>query len=348
MKLLSVTLILSGCLLTLSGASPSLGIFEGKGDIGEVLHTGSAEYNASSKTYTLTGSGENMWFAKDDFQFVWKKVSDKDISIAADIALLGQGGNNHRKAVLMIRQSLDADSAYADAARHGDGLTSLQFRDEKGAVTHEVESNVSGPGRLRLEKRGDLFYLWVGNPGQELQFAGCSARVPLKAPFYTGIGVWAHYKDAIEKAVFSNVELGTSFSHSPARYSTLETIAVASTDARVTYVTQEVIDSPSWSADGDFLLFRNSGQPQRISLKGGTPEASPVPMDAGKPPHLSPDGKQSAILVGSHPSALLTVIDTASKSKRVIAKLPAGGTIAVNPWSPDGKRITFISYQWLR
>jgi hypothetical protein len=35
----------------------------------------------------------------------------------------------------MIRQSLDADSVYADVALHGSGLTSLQFRDEKGNVT---------------------------------------------------------------------------------------------------------------------------------------------------------------------------------------------------------------------
>jgi Tol biopolymer transport system component len=116
----------------------------------------------------------------------------------------------------------------------------------------------------------------------------------------------------------------------------------------VTYVTQEVIDSPAWSAGGDFLIFRNSGQPQRIPVKGGTPESSAARPDTGKTPHVSPDGKQGATLAGSHPNTLLTVTDTANKSKRVIAKLPAGGTIGVNPWSPDGKRLTFISYQWLQ
>jgi hypothetical protein len=34
----------------------------------------------------------------------------------------------HRKAALMIRQSLDPGAAYADVALHGDGLTSLQSR----------------------------------------------------------------------------------------------------------------------------------------------------------------------------------------------------------------------------
>ena len=67
----------------------------------------------------------------------------------------------HRKACLVIRQSLDSDAPYADAATHGDGLTSLQWRDAKGAVTHEVQSSVVAPRasprrearRLRLDVR---------------------------------------------------------------------------------------------------------------------------------------------------------------------------------------------------
>src|SRR5207244_2795297 len=101
--------------------------FEGHGDVGNVLHAGSVEYDAAKRSYTIAGSGENMWFASDAFQFVWTKVSG-DATLTADISFLGKGVNEHRKAVLMIRQSLDADSPYADAALHGSGLTSLQYR----------------------------------------------------------------------------------------------------------------------------------------------------------------------------------------------------------------------------
>ena len=75
----------------------------------------------------------------------WKKASG-DLALAADVAFVGAGKDPHRKACLMIRQSLDADSAYVDVALHGDGLTSLQFREAKGAATHEVQANVSAPG----------------------------------------------------------------------------------------------------------------------------------------------------------------------------------------------------------
>ena len=121
-----------------------LGVFENHQDVGTVLHAGSAEYDATTGAYTLAGSGENMWFTTDDFQFVWKKASG-DAALTADISFLSQGGNPHRKAVLMIRQSLAADSAYADVALHGNGLASLQFRDQKGATTREVQSSSSAP-----------------------------------------------------------------------------------------------------------------------------------------------------------------------------------------------------------
>ena len=86
----------------------------------------------NAKNYTVTGSGNNMWMTGDEFQFAWKKMSG-DISITANITFYGLGGNAHRKAVLMIRQSLDGDSVYVDAALHGNGLTALQYREEKGA-----------------------------------------------------------------------------------------------------------------------------------------------------------------------------------------------------------------------
>ncbi len=152
-------LIFSGGIDPLSAqetAASALGAFESHGDVGKVLHPGSVEYDAAKKSYTIAGSGENMWFGADAFQFLWQKMSG-DATLTADIAFLGSGGNRHRKAVLMIRQSLDTDSVYADIALHGDGLTALQFRDEKGALTQEVQSLISAPKRLRIEKHGAYF-----------------------------------------------------------------------------------------------------------------------------------------------------------------------------------------------
>src|SRR6266853_1594805 len=152
-----------------------IGLFEGHADIGSVLHGGSVEFEPYTHSYTIAGSGENLWAAADAFQFVWKKVSG-DVTLSADISFPEKGGDPHKKAVLMIRQSLHADSAYADAALHGNGLTSLQARDEKGVATHEVQSNVTGPKRLRIEKRGNYVYMSVAGEGEDLHFAGGSMQ----------------------------------------------------------------------------------------------------------------------------------------------------------------------------
>ena len=152
--------LLPGALIAFGQTHAPVGIFESHEDVGTVLHPGTTSYDATKRSYTVTGSGENMWFGMDDFQYAWKKMSG-DVAISADIAFVGEKGNNHRKAVLMIRQSLSGSSPAVDIARHGDGLTSLQFRDAAGADDHEVQSNVTGPKRVRLEKRGNYFYAFV-------------------------------------------------------------------------------------------------------------------------------------------------------------------------------------------
>jgi TolB protein len=397
-KRLLFVLLLAGILRAQNAPPASLGIFEGHIDLGTVLHQGSAVFDAASKSYKLSGSGENMWLARDDFQFVWKKVTG-DLSLAATIELLGSGGDNHRKAVLMIRQSLDSDSPYADAALHGNGLTSLQFRETKGAPTHEIEATISGPKRLSIEKRGDRFYLFVSpDAGTPMSFAGGSAKVSLSPPFYVGIGVCAHNKDSVQQAAFTDVELKAGAPQTVERFSTVQTVAVASTDARVAFVTHDALDSPNWSPDGTAILFNNAGKLLQIPAEGGSPQPAEgdLPDSYGQErspdgrylylsstrsgttqiwrtgadgsnaeqlthddqnnasPHLSPDGQQLLFLsYPSHDAVLvantdvsLSVLTVADRKVRIVAKFTAGpGSISAHPWSPDGKRVTFISYQ---
>jgi hypothetical protein len=272
-----------------------------------VLHPGSVAFDAATRSYNVAGSGENMWFTRDAFHYAWKKASG-DLALTADVSLVGEGKEPHRKACLMIRQGLDADAAYVDVALHGDGLTSLQFREAKGAPTHEVQANVSAPTRLRLEKRGQYVRLYLAGKGEDPRFSGAAVRLPFEEPFYVGLGVCAHNKDVTEKAVFSNVDLSTSFpasSRPPVLYSTLETQAIASTDRRVVYVTPARIEAPNWLRDGKALIYNSGGRIHRIPVAGGKPEvidtgfATRCNNDHG----VSPDGTQLVITSTSTPSA---------------------------------------------
>ena len=57
------------------GNSGPVGLFEAHGDVGEVRHGGLATVDAAAKAYTVSGSGENMWFGKDAFHYAWRQVS---------------------------------------------------------------------------------------------------------------------------------------------------------------------------------------------------------------------------------------------------------------------------------
>ena len=141
--------------------------------------------------------------------------------------------NPHRKACLVMRQTLDSDSVYADAASHGDGLTSLQWRDTKGGV--DARGAIE---RGRAEAAAD----------REARQATCRCRSPVRArncarpaerrassftgDFYVGLGVSAHDIGRIETAAFSNVAIGDAAADAgtgrPLLVNTLETISVQS------------------------------------------------------------------------------------------------------------------------
>src|SRR5581483_10086548 len=340
----SWSVMASICLVAFSCGAQTvqpLGMFEGHNDVGTVLHPGSVEFDAAKQTYTISGSGENMWFAADAFQFVWKKMSG-DVTLTADISFLTKTGNPHKKAALMVRQSLDADSVYADVAVHASGLTSLQFRDEKGAITREVQSNQSAPKRLRIARRGDYIYMSLGD---DLQPAGGWLRIPLRGPFYVGLGVCSHDKDALETAVFSNVELNqpAMAKGESVLYSTLETVAVASADRRVAYLAKGRFEALNWSRDGSYFLFNRDGHIEKLPISSEQPSvidtgfANRCNNDHG----ISPDGTQLAISdnsQGDKESMVYLLPVGGGTPRRMTEKSPSYW----HGWSPDGKTLAFV------
>jgi TolB protein len=309
-----------------------MGLFTASLDIGGVGAAGSASFDGAA--YTVAGSGYNMWFATDAFHFLWTKV-EGDLSLAADIAFVGAGADPHRKACLVIRQSLDADSVYADIAVHGDGLTSLQYRDAAGAITQEVQSNATAPTRVAIERRGKYVSATVdGAP------SGGSVRLELTEPFYLGLAVCSHLRDVAEEAVFSNVSIAP-VAAGENLVSTLETIAIASTDRRTVRVFDRHIEAPNWTAD-DQLVYNSGGRLYTIPATGGevTPIDSAFADRCNNDHGLSPDGTLVAISDQSQ-----------GDGKSIIYTLPIGGgtptRITENSpsywhgWSPDGSTIAF-------
>ncbi len=340
LALLIFILFLTSCR---SGKGP--GIFEGNVDIGNVGHSGSVKFDPSDSTYKVSGSGTNMWLNRDELHFVWKKMSG-DISLAADIEWVGEGVDPHRKACLIIRQGLDTSSVYVDAALHGDGLASLQYREQPGGRTREVQANVSSPGRIRIEKSGDCFSMSLAKEGEPFESSGCTFNLLFPEPFYIGLGVCAHNNSVVETAVFSNVILERIVQKPDSMKrieSTLETIDIESFDRRVVMNMSDRIEAPNWSPDGNYLIYNSSGRLFRIPVNGGVPQmistgfAERINNDHG----ISPDGTR------------LTISDQTETGKSLIYTLPIEGGVPEmvttqgpsywHGWSPDGKTLTYCA-----
>ncbi len=324
----------------------SFGVFEGQGDIGVVGVPGSVAYDAEKGRYLVTGGGENMWFDRDALHFVWKKMTG-DMSLAADIEWVGARGNAHRKACLLIRQSLDPNAAYVDAVIHGDGLTSLQYRAEQGGLTREIQSNVTAPHRIRIEKQGDFVSMSIAGEGEPLRASGATFKVRFTEPFFVGLGVCAHDNSVSEQAEFSNVQIESSRTITkgePLLESTLEIVPIASGDRRVVYHTRGHLEAPNWSRDGKTLLFNSQGRLYRIPVTGGQPKLidTGFAIRCNNDHGFSPDGTELAISDQSQGDgqSLIYIVPADGGTPRRVTSL---GPSYWHGWSPDGKTLAYCA-----
>lgn len=314
-----------------------IGIFTGHGDIGKpsTIGPGSATYDAATGVYTVTGGGENIWGTADHFHYVWIKVSG-DITLEATVELVGASREPHRKACLVLRQSLESDAPYVAAARHGDGLASLQWRETAGDVTHEIQSNIVGPSRVRIVKRGDYVAMYVdGRP------AGGATKVHLSGEYYVGLAVTAHDGSRLETARFSHVALGKpATAKRSTLISTLETISLASKDRRVAYVVVQPqrIEAPNWFPDDTRTMYFNS-KGHFFKLR----DDALKPVDLGSLHHINNahgvtrDGRTWAFSdqSGNLPSLIYVVSDGTPR------RVTGAGPSYFHGWSPDGQTLVY-------
>ena len=203
-------LVLLVTLLAASGlATPaqtgSLGQFDGHADVGAPAIAGTATYDAGSSEYTIAASGVNMWGPRDEFHFVWKLITG-DFTIQARVELVGKGVNAHRKAGLMVRSNQDADAAYVDGVVHGDGLTSLQFRRAKGAITEEQRVTTAGAEIVKLERKGNSYRFSAAKSGESFMTTEL-ADIALGDSVLVGLVVCSHDAGVTEKAIFRDVKI---------------------------------------------------------------------------------------------------------------------------------------------
>lgn len=331
------------------GAQAPLGAFDGQTDVGHPSRAGSASYDPTSQSYAIAGSGQNMWNARDDFHYVWKRLTGNFI-LSTRARFVGAGVDPHRKIGWTIRPSLATDGAHVTAALHGNGLVSLQFRRATGATTEEMKSRDSIPDPdavIQLERRDGAYIMSVARFGDTLATQELTG-VSLPDTVYVGLFVCAHNDTVVERASFSNVRITIPASRALVPYreflgSNLEILDVGTGNATIVHRYTGSFQAPNWTPDGKSLIYAQEGHLYRFDLASRAAEV----INTGFATHnnndhvLSFDGRMLGISNSPPEDGGVSIGYTVPVTGGTPTRVTKTGPSYLHGWSPDGRWLVF-------
>jgi Tol biopolymer transport system component len=349
MKINKPVFVLLWSLCVMGYGQHKIGIFDGSTAIGNPKIKGSVSYDTQKQTYTLSGAGTNMWFGKDEFQYVWTTIQG-DFILRTTVNFMGTGKDPHRKVGWIVKNSLDANSKHVNATTHGDGLTSLQYRKTIGGDTEEVKSSDTSPTIIQLERRGSTYIMSTAKFGEE--FTSVELKdMEMDKEVYVGIYVCSHNPKFLENAVYSNVRIikPVNPDYTPYRdyiSSNLEIMDVATGHREIIYQSAHSIQAPNWTVDGKKLIYNSKGHLYNYELS----TSSITPLNTGFAVHnnndhvLTFDG--SLLGISNHnqedngDSAIYYLPTEGDSLPEKVTKSGVGASY-FHGWSPDNKKMVF-------
>ena len=269
------------CCFLLSAASAQnipAGIFQFSTDIGNPKNAGSSNYNKTEQTYSIKGSGYNIWFERDEFHFLYNKIKG-DFILTANFKFEGKGTDPHRKTGWMIRESTDEKSPHISATIHGDGLTVLQWRGIAGTAMRDPQDEIFAKDSkydvIQVERLGKILIMRAAHSGEPFELIGWHEMANLTDEVLAGVFVCSHNPDVTEEVTLWNVRIdkpvGDDYNPGRSGYlgCRLETVNVFDGKRRIIYEKPVRFEAPNWMPDGTQLLFNMDGLLYKIPVNGG-------------------------------------------------------------------------------
>ena len=170
-------------------------------DIGAVGAAGSSGY--SSGTFTVRGSGADIWSATDEFHFASRTMTGNG-TITARVRSMSNA-DAWTKAGVMIRETRDANSKHAAMfVSAGKGLAFQRRVSTGGASTHTAGAARIAPYWVRLTRSGSTFTASTSPDGAVWTVVG-SATINMASTVYVGLAVTSHNDGTLATATFTNV-----------------------------------------------------------------------------------------------------------------------------------------------
>ncbi len=189
-------------------------------------------------TYTITGSGTDIWSSSDEFHFAFKILSGPGAIIAKVDSV--ENTNDWSKAGVMIRNTLEPGSEHAMmAVTPGNGVW-FGWRKEADKDSYsQKKTGVTAPHWVKIERdiSGD-FRAYHSANGSTWEVLGVSQNIQMSRDVYIGLALSSHDADLTCQAVFSNVTITGTVG----QQWTDQDIGIASNDPEPVYVVISNID----------------------------------------------------------------------------------------------------------
>jgi phosphatidylserine/phosphatidylglycerophosphate/cardiolipin synthase-like enzyme/regulation of enolase protein 1 (concanavalin A-like superfamily) len=173
-------------------------------DVGSPGAAGSASYNTTTGTFTVSGAGADIWGTADAFQYVYQPLSG-DGSIVARLTNI-QNTNQYAKAGVMIRASTAANAAHVMIDGNPNNNVEFETRPSTGAQTTWVAGDVQArPAWLRLTRSGSTITGSVSADGSTWRDVGSATFSTGNA--LVGLIVLSHNTSTLNTSTFDNVSV---------------------------------------------------------------------------------------------------------------------------------------------
>jgi len=178
-------------------------------DIGAVAAPGDAGYTANIGTFTVTGSGVDIWNTADEFHFAWLNVSG-DCEVVARVTSITDTFE-WAKAGVMIRETLATGSRNAYLALTPGNGVEYQWRDATGGASSYVQGPVvSAPHWVRLTRTNDSFTAYESANGTNWAQVGNSITLTMSSNTVVGLAVSAVNDGALNTSTFDFVRVNSA------------------------------------------------------------------------------------------------------------------------------------------
>jgi len=171
-------------------------------DVGAVGASGSASYTGG--TFTVTGSGADIWGTADELRYVYQSASG-DCSVTARVASV-QNTSLSAKAGVMIRETLNANSTFAAAYLTPQNLAKFEYRATSGGSA--ANNNLTAttiPYWVRVTRVGNTFSAYRSTDGSTWSQLGTSVTITMGINVFIGLPVCSHADGTLCTSSFTNV-----------------------------------------------------------------------------------------------------------------------------------------------